>query len=95
MDVPESPTHYIHLNDTKVQVCDTDMGFDVDVHITSTLDVMTRMWYGEVDMAQAMRDKRMKVYAAPVYCRHIGRWLRISSFMGKSPSFGTASVPVP
>jgi DNA-binding HxlR family transcriptional regulator len=94
-DVRESPTHYLHLREGKVQVCDTDLGFEVDVHITSTLDVMTRIWYGEIAMAQAIRDNRMRVVAAPVYCRHITRWLRISTFAGDDPRFGTTLAPAP
>jgi len=86
-DVEESPTHYIHVRDGKVQVCDTDLGFEVDVYITSTLDVLTRVWYGEIDMAVALEGGRMKVDAAPVYCRRINRWLRISSFTTDNPAF--------
>jgi DNA-binding HxlR family transcriptional regulator len=89
-DVEESPTRYIHVRDGKVEVCDTDLGFETDVYISSTLDVMTRIWYGEVDMASAIKDERMKVGAAPVYTRHITRWLRISSFTTDNPSFGEA-----
>ena len=86
-DVEDSPTRYIHVRDGEVQVCDTDLGFETDVYITSTLDLMTRIWYGEVDMAGAVNGGRMKVGAAPVYCRHIMRWLRISSFTTDNPSF--------
>jgi len=86
-DVQESPTRYIHARDGEVQVCDTDLGFETDVFITSTLDLMTCIWYGEVDMANAIKNGRMKVSAPPVYCRHITRWLRISSFTTDNPSF--------
>ena len=86
-DVEESPTRYIHVRDGKVQVCDTDLGFQTDVYITSTLNLMTRIWYGETNMGNAMKSGRMKVSAAPVYLRHIARWLRISSFTTDDPSF--------
>jgi DNA-binding HxlR family transcriptional regulator len=86
-DVEESPTRYIHVRDGKVQVCDTDLGFETDVYVTSTLDLMTRIWYGEIDMGHAMKSGRMKVSAAPVYLRHIARWLRISSYTTDDPSF--------
>ncbi len=89
-DVEEQPTGYIHVRDGQVQVCDTDLGFETDVYITSTLDVMTRIWYGEVEMAGTIQAGHMKVSAAPVYRRHIKRWLRISSFTTDSPSFGEA-----
>jgi len=85
-DVEESPTRYIHVRGGEVQVCDTDLGFETDVYITSTLDLMTRVWYGEVNMASAVKDERMKVSAAPVYRRRIPHWLRISSFTTDNPS---------
>lgn len=87
-DVSESPTHYVHLRGGKPQVCDTDLGFEIDVEITSTVDVMTRVWYGEITMTQAMRDERMRVVGPPVYRRNIGRWLQISSFATDTPRLG-------
>ena len=86
-DVEDSPRRYIHVRDGEVEVCDTDLGFETDVYITSTLDLMTRIWYGEVEMTQAIETGRMKVVAAPVYSRHITRWLRISFFTTDNPSF--------
>jgi DNA-binding HxlR family transcriptional regulator/putative sterol carrier protein len=87
-DVEQRPAGYIHVRDGKVQVCDTDLGFETDVIITATLDLMTRVWYGEVDMAQALKAGEMRVRAAPVYLRHMTRWFRISSFTTENPSFG-------
>lgn len=89
-DVAEAPSRYIHVREGKVQVCDTDLGFETDVVITSTVDVMTRVWYGKLDMLAAIESGRMKVDAAPVYLRGIRRWLGISSFTTDDPSF----VPV-
>ena len=86
-DVEEQPTGYIHVRDGGIQVCDTDLGFETDVYIASTLDLMTRIWYGEIDMAKAINTGRMKVSAAPVYRRHITRWLKVSSFTTDNPSF--------
>lgn len=86
-DVEEQPTRYIHVRDGAVQVCDTDLGFETDVYITSTLDVMTRIWYGEIDMANAIKTGSMKVSSALHYRRSIPRWLRISSFTTDNPRF--------
>lgn len=87
-DVAQRPAGYIHVRNDKVQVCDTDLGFERDVFITATLDLMTRIWYGEVDMRRAIEAGKMKVSAAPVYLRHMTRWFRISSFTTDNPSFG-------
>ena len=84
-DIGEAPAGYIHVRDGEVQVCDTVLGFEIDVYIHSTLDVMTRVWYGEIDMTAAVETGRMKVTAAPVYTRHITRWLGISSFTTDNP----------
>lgn len=84
-DVRESPKRYIHVQNALPQVCDQNLGFDIDVHITSTLQDMTKIWYGELDMHQAMERGLMRVSAAPVYLRHIGRWLQISSFTTDNP----------
>ncbi len=91
-DVEESPTRYIHVQNGKVQVCDTDLGFDVDVYIASKLQVMTRVWYGELDMHVAIDGGEMTVKAAPVYSRQITRWLGISSFTTDNPSFGEGAL---
>ena len=87
-DVDEAPTRFVHVRNRQVQVCDTDLGFETDVHITSTLDCMTRVWYGEIEMQNAVQTGRMKVSAPPVYCRHLTRWLRISSFTTDDPRIG-------
>lgn len=89
-DVEQRPTGYIHIRNGKVQVCDTDLGFERNVIVTATLDLMTRIWYGEVDMARAIEAGKMRVSAAPVYLRHMTRWFRISSFTTDNPTFGEA-----
>lgn len=88
-DIRPTPIGYIHIRDGKTEVCDTDLGFEIDVYIASTLDVMTRIWYGELDMQAAMDQGQMAVTASPVYTRRIKRWLRISSFTTDNPVLGT------
>jgi DNA-binding HxlR family transcriptional regulator len=89
-DIGSAPAGYIHVRNGQVQTCDTELGFDIDVCITSTLDVMTRVWYGEIDISAAVRSDRIKVDAAPVYQRSIKRWLGISSFTTDDPKFAPA-----
>ena len=79
---------YIHVQNGAVRICDTDLGFDTDVIIRSTIHAMTRIWYGELEIPAAIESKQMKVDAAPLYTRRIGRWLGISSFTTDNPRFG-------
>lgn len=90
IDVEDEPVHYIHVNDDKTEICGTDLGLETDVYISSTLADMTRIWYGELDMTAAANSGRMKVTAAPVYTRHISRWLLISSFTTDEPALGVS-----
>ncbi len=84
----EQATGYIHVQDGNVRICDTDLGFDTDVLIRSTIQTMTRVWYGELDINAAIEAGQIRVDAAPVYTRHIGRWLGISSFTTDNPRLG-------
>jgi DNA-binding HxlR family transcriptional regulator len=84
-DVEDAPKRYIRVQNGACQVCDQDLGFEIDVYITASLKDMTRIWYGELDMHHAMESGAMKVSAAPVYLRHIKRWLGISSFTTNNP----------
>lgn len=81
----EQAAGYIHVQDGGVRICDTDLGFDTDVVIRSTIRTMTKVWYGELGINAAIEAGQVKVDAAPVYTRHISRWLGISSFTTDNP----------
>jgi DNA-binding HxlR family transcriptional regulator len=85
-DVEESPTRYIHVQNGEAQVCDKNLGFEVDVYINSTLQVMTSIWYGKTEIHSAIKQGILTVVAAPVYQRRIKSWLGISSFTTDNPS---------
>jgi len=76
----QTTTGYIHVRGDTVQTCDTNLGFDTDVLIRSTISTLTKVWYGELKVTAAIEAKKMIVDAAPVYTRHIGRWFGVSSF---------------
>lgn len=86
-DAPESPRQYINIHGGQAQVCSQNLGFDVDVYITSTVKVMTKIWYGELGMSKAMDEGEMAVVGNSQYIRNITQWLRISSFTGDNPQF--------
>ena len=87
-DAGKEACGYIHVREGNVQTCDTNLGFDTDVLIRSTIPALTKVWYGELDINAAIRSDQVKVDAAPVYARHISRWLGISSFTTDNPRFG-------
>ena len=95
VDGDERATRFIHVQDGIAHTCDTDLGFDIDVLIRSTIKTMTRVWYGELDLNMAIESGQIKVNAAPAFTRRIGRWLRISSFTTDNPQFGLAQADTP
>src|SRR5210317_2039530 len=46
-EAEHSMSGYIHVRDGTVQTCDTNLGFDTDVRIRSTVRTLTQVWYGE------------------------------------------------
>ena len=84
----ESTAGFIHVRDSEVQVCDTNLGFDTDVLIRSTIQDLTKVWYGEIPIRAAIDAGKVRLDAAPIYTRRIGKWLGISSFTTDNPSFG-------
>jgi hypothetical protein len=49
-----STTGYIHVRNGTVQTCDTNLGFDTDVLIRSTIATLTKVWYGELNVGAAI-----------------------------------------
>ncbi len=86
-DVEEAPKRYINILNGVSQDCPQDLGFDVDVYMTSTLKTMTRIWYGEIGIQHAIDKGLLMVVAAPVYLKNVSRWLGISSFTTNNPGF--------
>jgi len=84
----DSAVGFIHVRDSEVQTCDTNLGFDTDVLIRSTIRNLTKIWYGEIPIDSAVESGSVQVDAAPIYLRHIRKWLGISSFTTDNPSFG-------
>jgi DNA-binding HxlR family transcriptional regulator len=85
---PDRAVGFIHVRDGSVQACDTNLGFDTDVLIRSTIQDLTEIWYGEIGIGAAIESGRLHVQAAPVYSRRISKWLGISSFTTDCPSLG-------
>ena len=87
-DAGQKTTGYIHVREGNVQTCDTNLGFDTDVLIRASIPTLTKIWYAELNVSDAIAAGQMTVDAAPVYTRHISRWLGVSSFTTDNPKLG-------
>jgi len=86
-DAEDKAKRFINIRDGVAQDCSQDLGFEVDVYITSTLPIMTRIWYGELDLQRAINSGQVMIVASPLYVNNVSRWLGISSFTTDNPQF--------
>ncbi len=87
-DIGPDSKRYIYVRDGEVQDCAQDLGFEVDVYITSTVKVLTKIWYGELDIHRAIDEQLVTLVAPPAYTKNLSRWLGISSFTTAHPQIG-------
>ena len=86
-DVEGKEKLFINVEDGIASSCAQDLGFEPDVYFTSTIRVMTKIWYGELSLQEALREQLVKVVAAPHYSDSIHRWFGISAFADGNPQF--------
>ncbi|GGO85740.1 HxlR family transcriptional regulator [Marinobacterium nitratireducens] len=84
-DVTPEAKYHIYVRDNVATECPLDLGFDVDVYITASTKALTRVWYGEIDIYDAIDNGSVKVVAHPVYIKSLKRWFGISSFTTDNP----------
>ncbi len=73
-DIKENSRWFITVKDGKCEVCDVNMGYEVDVYFRSTLSTMEDIWWGRVNITAARESEQLKVTGAPVYTRTLSRW---------------------
>jgi len=71
---------FILVRDGSTQVCDENMGTEVDVYLTATLETLGKIWYGELDTASAREKQLLKVVGGSFYVRSLSKWLGTSQF---------------
>lgn len=80
---------WVVVDDTGVDVCDTDPGHEVTVTVTAPLTVAVDLWRGEVTWRQADR-LGLRVDGPQWARRALPRWLRLSGFAAVPRPVGVA-----
>lgn len=76
---------YIIIRDGKREMCDENIGYDVDVNLTADLKIFGQIWFNALGITSAIKTCQLKVFGSPFYTNNISRWLGTSQFMaGKS-----------
>ena len=71
---------FVVVRNGSTQVCDENIGNDVDVYITASLETLGKVWYGELGILSAHDKGLLKVVAPPFYINNLSKWLRTSQF---------------
>jgi len=70
-------TWWLVANQDQVDLCSEDPGKDVDLYIDTTVRDLALVWRGDVPMAKALRDKKIRTHGNVHLARTIHDWLGI------------------
>jgi hypothetical protein len=76
-------TWWLVLERREVDLCLKDPGFPVDVVVSADLRALTRVWMGDVRLAEAVRAGLVRLDGTPPLVRAFPIWLRLSAFAGR------------
>ena len=79
-DVGPAARNFILVRGGHAQVCDDNIGHEVDVYLRADLKTLYQIWFGEIGVDAARQRKLMQVVGPPIYEKTVARWLRTSQF---------------
>ncbi len=71
---------FIMVRNRVAQVCDDNLGTDVDIYLTADLMTFGRIWYGELSIANACGQGLLKVVGNTYLQNNLAKWLGTSQF---------------
>jgi len=67
-------------------LCLSDPGFEVDLHVDAEARAMAEVWIGRLDLGAAMRSRRVRVRGPEHLVRSLPRWLGLNVFAHPDPA---------
>jgi len=71
---------WLILERSGCDVCLSDPGHEVDVYVDADLASMTKVWLGDLPLAEALREKKIRLTGVPALVRQFPAWLLLSRF---------------
>lgn len=68
-----------------VDLCWIDPGFDLDLHVETSLRTMTSIWMGLTTLAEETAEGRIALSGDPAISRSMQQWLGLSPFAKERP----------
>lgn len=86
-DIPDAPARKQHYwlmkdeNDTSVDLCLFDPGFPVGLVVTGRLEMITRVWMGDIEPEAAVRNHLIELDGTPELRMSFYDWIGLSPFV--------------
>ena len=77
---------WLKIEGDEVEVCLDDGGHDVDVYFTTDLRTMTEVWMGDLSLAKAQADDRLKIVGPSSYLRKLRSWFPLHRYADIRPA---------
>jgi DNA-binding HxlR family transcriptional regulator len=79
-------TYWLVLRREDAEVCLSDPGYDVDLHLRTDVRTLTRVWMGDADLGGALRSGAIELSGPSHLQRAFPGWLRLNVFAGVAPA---------
>ena len=66
-----------------VDLCTENPGREVDLYINTSVRTLVEVWHGDISLAQARREERLRVHGQAGLARSMKEWLGISPVAGE------------
>jgi DNA-binding HxlR family transcriptional regulator len=77
---------FVLVRNGTTQVCDENLGTEVDVYITASLATLGRIWFGELSTGLARDKALLQIVGNSFYTNNLSKWLGISQFAPLNPN---------
>jgi DNA-binding HxlR family transcriptional regulator len=82
-DAPKTERQWwLVVHDGEVELCFDDPGFPVDLYVRTALQTMTRIWMGDITVAEARRHDLIEFQGERSIIQAMPQWLTRSPFAG-------------
>jgi DNA-binding HxlR family transcriptional regulator len=72
---------YLVAENGRSELCDEDRALDVDVYVTADKRTLVEVWLGDIEIARACSDGRLKLSGAPALVKNFPHWFSRSPFI--------------
>lgn len=79
-------SYWLVLEKPEPSVCLQDLGFDVDILVTTDTVALHRVWMGRLGLGEAMREGWITLDGPPDLVKAFPSWLALNRFAGIAPA---------